>query len=126
MWGPNQAVQRLIRWRHVIGNAAGHIILKHLNENISDQPADMTKEDLATHLMTLRAFAYEDFDPSDRSKAFQSPLIFALLGTTHMQDTIGWVEVPGFDMLAKCDHGIRGVLALCMAAVWQAAAICHW
>ena len=30
---------------------------------------------------------------------------------------VGWVEVPGMDLLAKCDHEIKGVLALCTAAV---------
>ncbi|KAN0096961.1 hypothetical protein V8E55_001407, partial [Tylopilus felleus] len=33
---------------------------------------------------------------------------------------VGWVEVPGMDLLAKCDHGIKGVLALCTAALEHA------
>lgn len=96
-------------------------MLKHLNKNASEE---ISKEDVATNLLTLRAFAYEDFDPSDASKAFHSPLIYSLLGTTHLQDTLGWVEVPGLDLLAKCDHGIKGVLALCTAAVSKIF-ICH-
>lgn len=82
----------------------------------------LTKEEVATDLLTGRAFAYENFDPTGSEpdnfdKAFQSDLMLSLLGTTHLQDTIGWVEAPGFDLLAACDHGIRGVLALCTAAV---------
>ncbi|KAH0838764.1 hypothetical protein J3R83DRAFT_7139 [Lanmaoa asiatica] len=112
------AVQRLVRWRHVIGNAAAHVVLKYLNENAADQ--GLTKEALSTLLLKRRAFAYEDFDPTDHSKAFQSSFVLSLLGTTHLQDTIGWVEVPGLDLLAKCDHGIRGVLSLCTAALERA------
>ncbi|KAG9312036.1 hypothetical protein JVU11DRAFT_7315 [Chiua virens] len=112
----NLAVQQLSRWCHVIRNAAGHVVLKHLKNNAKEAKG-LTTEDLATNLLTLRAFAYEDFNASDASKAFRSPLIHNLLATTHLQDTIGWVEVPGLDLLAKCDHGIKGVLALCTAAL---------
>lgn len=116
-----KAVQRLTRWRYVIGNAASHIVLKHINEHISGlnlfEDSLPTREEVATDLLTLQAFAYEDFIPTDRQKAFWSPLILSLLGTTHLQDTHGWVEVPGLDLQGKCDHGIRGVLALCTVAV---------
>ncbi|KAG6371948.1 hypothetical protein JVT61DRAFT_8962 [Boletus reticuloceps] len=113
------AVQRLVRWRHIIGNAAGHVVLTYLNENAAVDEG-LTKEALATLLLKGRAFAYADFDPTDHSKAFQSDLILSLLGMTHLQDTIGWVEVPGLDLLQKCDHGIRGVLSLCTAALERA------
>ncbi|KAN0088048.1 hypothetical protein V8E55_006669 [Tylopilus felleus] len=117
------ALQRLSRWRNVIGNAAGHVVLKYLNEMVTAE--GLTKEEVATDLLTGRAFAYENFDPTGSEpnnfdKAFQSDLMLSLLGTTHLQDTVGWVEAPGFDLLAACDHGIRGVLALCTAALERA------
>ncbi|KAN0082911.1 hypothetical protein V8E55_008706 [Tylopilus felleus] len=110
------AVQRLSRWQHVIGNAAGHLVLKHLNEEAPIQ--GLTKEQLASHLLEDRRFAYKGFDIE--SMAFQSSLLLLLLGSTHLHDTAGWVEVPEMDLLAKCDHGIKGVLALCTAALERA------
>ena len=72
---------------------------------------------MAVTLLENWAFAYKDFNASEPVTASQSPLLLQLLGLTHLQDTQGWVDVPGLDLPSKCDYGIRGVLTLCTAAV---------
>ncbi|KAG9310325.1 hypothetical protein JVU11DRAFT_9451 [Chiua virens] len=54
----NLAVQHLVRWQHIIGNAAGHVVFKHLNEKATNE--DITKEAEATCLLKDHMFAYED------------------------------------------------------------------
>ena len=112
--GIQQAVQCLTRWRHVIGNAAGHVVLQHLNKKAT---ANKSIESIVTQLLTGHVFVYKELKVAGPSEAFMSPLILSLLGLTHLQDTLGWVEVPGLNLDAKCNYGIKGVLALCTVAV---------
>ncbi|KAH0837813.1 hypothetical protein J3R83DRAFT_6018, partial [Lanmaoa asiatica] len=106
----NDACQRLARWCNTMGNSATRIVKAFLKENSIE---GITAMQMATQLLQGQAFAYEKFDSTDQPSAFQSPPLLELLGLTHLQDTIGWVDVPGLDLPLKCDHGIRGVLALC-------------
>ena len=110
MLGIRQAVQHLTHWHHVIGNTASHVVLQHLNKKAT---ANESIESIAIQLLTRHAFAYKELKVAGPSEAFMSPLILSLLGLTHLQDTLGWVEVPGLNLDAKCDHGIKGVLVLC-------------
>ncbi|KAH0834699.1 hypothetical protein J3R83DRAFT_10226 [Lanmaoa asiatica] len=113
----NLACQRLARWRNTMGNSATHIVKAFLKENSIE---GITAMQMATQLLQGQAFAYEKFDSTDQPSAFQSPPLLELLGLTHLQDTIGWVDIPGLDLPSKCDHGIRGVLTLCTAAIERA------
>lgn len=78
---------------------------------------EITTTEMAVQLLEDRAFAYKDFDSTDKLSAFQSPPLLRLLGLTHLQDTAGWVDVPGLDLPSKCNYGVTGALALCTAAV---------
>ena len=70
-----------------------------------------------TCLLSKQAFAYDSFEVAGPLEAFMSPLILFLLKTTHLQDTLGWMEVPGLNLNAKYNHGIKEMLALCTVAV---------
>ncbi|KAG9310565.1 hypothetical protein JVU11DRAFT_9118 [Chiua virens] len=113
------ALQHLGRWRNTIANVATNLVTNFLIE--ARLKEGQTTEEYAEELVADLTFAYEDFDPKRPwEKAFQSSLLLSVFATTHLQDTIGWVNIPGLDLHTKHDRGVKGALALCAAAVERA------
>ncbi|KAH0827333.1 hypothetical protein J3R83DRAFT_3961 [Lanmaoa asiatica] len=110
------ATHRLSRWRNTCSSTAVNLIVKFLREN---PIKGLTSCETATFLLDNRAFAYEDFDSSDSTKAFCSFFVLSLLGA-HLQQISGWVDVPCLDLRAKADYGVKGVLALSTATLEHA------
>ena len=71
----------------------------------------------AAALLVDTAFTYEELNPKEQGTTFQSSPLLLLLGLMHLQDILGWVDVPGLDLPSKCNHGISGALVLCTAVV---------
>ncbi|KAH0834165.1 hypothetical protein J3R83DRAFT_11471 [Lanmaoa asiatica] len=114
----NLANQRLTRWRNMMGTVAIRIAQTYLSCNSTE---DMTSAELVALLLDEQAFAYENFDYNDKPTAFLSPLLLELLGTTHLQDIQGCVDIPGLDIaVAEVGHRVKGALALCTAALQRA------
>ena len=90
------------------------MVLQHINKTAI---ADKSRESIVTRLLFKQAFAYKSFKVAGPLEAFMSPPILFLLKMTHLQDTFGWVKVPRLNLNAKCDHRIKGMLALCTVAV---------
>ncbi|KAG9309326.1 hypothetical protein JVU11DRAFT_10816 [Chiua virens] len=44
------------------------------------------------------AFAFEDFNHSNENKSFQSSMLLSALTSMYLQDTIGWVDIPGLEL----------------------------
>lgn len=97
----------------MISNVAGQIVASFLKENSEA----LTMQELAATLLEDLSFPYEDFDSSCPEKAFRSIHVLNLLGSTHLQQTYGWVDIPSLDLRSKWVHGVKGALALCTAAV---------
>lgn len=91
---------------------ATQVVKTYLCENNSG-------EERAAELLQDRAFAYKGLKKTQETRdAFQSPLLLQLFGITHLQDTQGWVDIPGLNLQAKCEYGVAEALALCTTAVW--------
>ena len=98
----------------MIENTTMCIVKAFLKEN---SVKELTMVQVAAKLLENWVFAYENFDSTDQPSTFQSPPLLQLLSLIHLQDTLGWIDIPGLDLLLKCNHRVRGVLALCTAVV---------
>ena len=92
------------------------MVLQHLNKKATPNESI---ESTMTKLLTRHTFvfAYKDLEVAGPSKAFMSSLILSLLGSTHLQDTLRWVEISELDLDVKYDYRIKRVLAFCTITV---------
>ncbi|KAG0699687.1 hypothetical protein DFH29DRAFT_780607, partial [Suillus ampliporus] len=81
--------QRLSEWRSNFGSTAIVIIIDFLSHN-----EDTDVVELARYLLADYAFLYEDPDTLDKRTTYRSPFMVQLVGTAHLQVTIGHADVP--------------------------------
>lgn len=108
-----QAYQRLCEWRHGVGSAAIALFTSFFAGKADDEI-----EQTAQQLLDKLAFLYEDFDHTQKDKAFRSVFITRLLATTHLHNIKGHVDVPALDTDALATSGAKGIIGLCGAAVF--------
>ncbi|KAI5997712.1 hypothetical protein EDC04DRAFT_2977780 [Pisolithus marmoratus] len=108
-------IQRLTHWWHNFASTAVVLILDFFKEN-----TDLNIETFCDILLEDQAFAYEDLDTNDSTKAFRSSLVLELLGTVHLQQVDGWVDVPALQLVEKQVCGIKGALAMSTAVLEHA------
>ncbi|KAI6026453.1 hypothetical protein PISMIDRAFT_18646 [Pisolithus microcarpus 441] len=108
-------IQRLTRWWHNFASTAVVLVLDFFKEN-----SDLNIETFCDILLEDQAFAYEDLDTSDLTKAFHSSLVLELLSTAHLQQVDGWVDVPALQLAEKHACSIKGALAMSTAALERA------
>ncbi|KAI6009094.1 hypothetical protein EDC04DRAFT_2906763 [Pisolithus marmoratus] len=89
-------IQRLTCWWHNFASTAVVLVLNFFKEN-----ADLNIETCCDILLEDQAFAYEDLDTNDSTKAFHSSLILKLLSTAHLQQVDGWVDIPALQLVEK-------------------------
>jgi hypothetical protein len=74
-------------------------------------------EGLAKYLLAKYAFLYADTETLDKATIYRSPFMLQLVGTAHLQATIGHADVPELKTGALVEKGIIGVVSICVAAV---------
>lgn len=74
-------------------------------------------DELAKYLLTKYAFLYEDTEALDKATIYRSPFMLQLVGTAHLQATIGHADIPELKTSALAEKGIIGVVSICAAAV---------
>ncbi|KAI5989471.1 hypothetical protein EDC04DRAFT_2614343 [Pisolithus marmoratus] len=79
---------------------------------------DLNIETFCDILLEDQAFAYEDLDTNDSTKAFHSSL--------HLQQVDGWVDIPALQLVEKHVCGIKGALAMSTAALEQCYQACWY
>ncbi|KAI5998887.1 hypothetical protein EDC04DRAFT_2975932 [Pisolithus marmoratus] len=108
-------IQRLTRWRHNFASTVVVLVLDFFKEN-----TDLNIETFCDILLEDQAFAYEDLDTNDSTKAFRLSLVLELLSTAHLQQVDGWVDVPALQLVEKHVCGIKGALAMSTAVLEHA------
>ena len=106
--------QRLAEWRSGIGSTAICIMIDFFSK--LDDDVDVTAT--ATKLFKDFAFLCETADEPSSEGMFWSPFLIELLGTTHLNDIVGYVDIHQWstkDLAAGKD--MAGVLGLASAAV---------
>ncbi|KAF8119365.1 hypothetical protein EV363DRAFT_1411022 [Boletus edulis] len=117
---PVAAYQRLCEWRHGVGSAAIALFTSFFAGKADDEI-----EQTAQQLLDKLAFLYEDFDHTQKDKAFRSVFITRLLATTHLHNIKGHVDVPALDTDALVTSGAKGIIGLCGAALERALRLIH-
>ena len=106
--------QRLSEWRNGIGSTAICIIIDFFSK--LDDNADVPA--MATKLFNNFAFLCENIDEPSFDGRFRSPFLVELLGTTHLNDIVGYVNVPQWDTKGlAAGKDMAGVLGMASAAV---------
>jgi hypothetical protein len=95
-----------------ISSTAIVIIIDFLAQN-----EDEDIEELAKFLLAEYAFLYEDTEALDKATIYHSPFMLQLVGTTHLQATIGHADVPELKTSALAEKGIIGVVSICAVVV---------
>ncbi|KAI6009048.1 hypothetical protein EDC04DRAFT_2610767 [Pisolithus marmoratus] len=113
-------IQRLMHWWHNFASTAVVLILDFFKEN-----TDLNIETFCDILLEDQAFAYEDLDTNDSTMAFHSSLILELLGTVHLQQVDGWVDVPALQLVEKHVCGIKGALTMSTTVLEHAIKVMH-
>ncbi|KAF9227238.1 hypothetical protein BS17DRAFT_454989 [Gyrodon lividus] len=82
---------------------------------------DVDIHGVAEDLMTSYAFLQEDPDFPQEEGMFRSTFLLELIGSTHLSNITGFVEVPGWDVqgMARGENG-EGILAMASAALERA------
>lgn len=75
---------------------------------------------LAKYLLTKYVFLYKDTEALDKATIYCSPFMLQLVGTAHLQATIGHAVIPELETSALTEKGIVGVVSICAAALERA------
>ncbi|KAG2745187.1 hypothetical protein P692DRAFT_20742294, partial [Suillus brevipes Sb2] len=110
--------QRLLEWRSNFGSTAIAIVIDFMARNEDDEDLDL--EGLAKYLLAKYAFLYADTETLDKATIYRSPFMLQLVGTAHLQATIGHADVPELKTGALVEKGIIGVVSICAAALERA------
>ena len=106
--------QRLAEWRSGIGSTAICIMIDFFSK--LDDDVDVTAT--AARLFKDFAFLCETADEPSSEGMFRSPFLVELLGTTHLNNIVGYIDIHQWstkDLAAGKD--MAGVLGLVSAAV---------
>ncbi|KAG1734436.1 uncharacterized protein EDB91DRAFT_1084090 [Suillus paluster] len=107
--------QCLSEWGSNFGSTTIAIIIDFMSHN-----EDTDVMELVGYLLTDYAFLYEDPDTLDKGTTYRSPFMPQLIGTAHLQATIGHADVPELKTGTLAKNGIVGVIAISVAALEHA------
>ena len=112
-----QATQHLSVWQSNFGSTALVLVAHFLASEIDETKNTAAIHKICRELLDGFTFLYEDFDPANSENAFQSHFLLQLLAHGHLRPCIGCPDIPKLDTENLKEHGIKGVLSLCCAAV---------
>ena len=106
--------QRLAEWRSGIGSTAICIMIDFFSK--LDHDVDVSA--MAAKLFKDFTFLCENADEPSFEGRFRSPFLVELLGTTHLNDIVGYVDIHQWDTKdLAAGKDMVGVLGMACAAV---------
>ncbi|KAN0074693.1 hypothetical protein V8E55_011742 [Tylopilus felleus] len=107
-----EAYQHLCDWRHVMGSAGLKAIVV-----IFSKLAPEKQKSQATAFLNQHCFLYTGWKAGESENTFQSTLVLELLAGHYLSQVKRWIDVLFLDCASLYNHGFKGIMGLCGAAL---------
>jgi len=110
-------MRHLSVWQSNFSSTALALVAHFLASEIDKMKNTTAIHKICCELLDGFTFLYENFDPANSENALWSHFLLQLLAHGHFHPCIGCPDILKLNTENLKEHGIKGVLSLCCAAV---------